>query len=77
MKQKGIIILISSISIGVLALGIAGSFILGNHLYNKFKEEEMNELIRKEFEFYYNEKLAEFRNENESLNDVDISFVGD
>ena len=77
MNTKGKIILISSICVGVIAVSFVGGIILSNVLYQNFRQKELEELYQKEFEFHYQERVNDFTIENETLHDVDISFVGD
>ena len=63
MKSKGILIVIS------LLVSLA---LIGAVAYMMQKEKEENFFVK-----YYNDKVAAFEVENETLNDVDIAFIGD
>lgn len=66
------VLLITCLVTVPIAIGLS-SFFITRYCVQKHKEKE----IRKLYEEYYNQKVATWKEENKTLTDVDISFIGD
>ena len=66
------VLLITCLVTVPIATGLS-SFFITRYCVQKHKEKEMHKL----YEEYYNQKVATWKEENKTLTDVDISFIGD